>query len=122
MFLSNLIVALLGVVSVCAVDLLTDINIINRYWGQVSPYADNDENYFGVDYVGIPAGCQIVSSVVLQNRASIDSLRNKHIHSNVTQIDFRPAVTMMAEMMPASHRSSPILHPLRTHQEPSLAH
>ena len=66
MFLSNLLVALLGVASVCAVDLLTDINIINRYWGQVSPYADNDENYFGVDYVGIPAGCQIVSSVVLQ--------------------------------------------------------
>ena len=47
--------------SVQAQDLLTDITQIQRYWGQISPYADNSENYFGVDYVGLPSGCQIVS-------------------------------------------------------------
>jgi len=41
--------------------LLKDLNIISRYWGQISPYADNPENYFGVDYVGLPDGCQVVS-------------------------------------------------------------
>ena len=41
--------------------LLTDISIISRYWGQISTYADNPDNYFGVDYVGLPDGCQVVS-------------------------------------------------------------
>lgn len=45
------------------IDLLTDINKISRYWGQISPYADNPENYFGIDYVGLPDGCQIVRSL-----------------------------------------------------------
>ena len=70
MFLSRFVVSLLTVGAVRAVDLLTDINIINRHWGQVSPYADNDENYFGVDYVGLPAGCQIVSAMDLSNVGS----------------------------------------------------
>jgi hypothetical protein len=42
-------------------NLLTDISRISRSWGQISVYADNDEDYFGVDYVGLPDGCQIVS-------------------------------------------------------------
>jgi len=46
------------------VDLLTDITKISRYWGQISPYADNAEDHFGVDYVGLPDGCQIVSSKI----------------------------------------------------------
>lgn len=41
--------------------LLKDINIISRFWGQISPYADNSDNYFGVDYVGLPDTCQVVS-------------------------------------------------------------
>lgn len=44
-----------------AVNLLTDISQISRSWGQVSVYADNDEDYFGVGYVGLPDGCQVVS-------------------------------------------------------------
>ena len=44
-----------------AVNLLTDISQISRSWGQISIYADNDEDYFGVDYVGLPDGCQVVS-------------------------------------------------------------
>ena len=54
-------VLLLNAVAVGAQDLLTDITQIQRYWGQLSPYADNAENYFGVEYVGVPDGCQVVS-------------------------------------------------------------
>jgi hypothetical protein len=62
MKLSKLLVAISAAGSaVLAEDLLTDINKISRYWGQISPYADNPENYFGVDYVGLPEGCQIAS-------------------------------------------------------------
>ena len=43
-----------------AVELLTDITKIQKYWGQISPYADNSEDYFGVKYTGLPDGCQIV--------------------------------------------------------------
>lgn len=42
------------------VDLITDIGKISRSWGQISVYADNDESYFGVEYVGVPDGCQVV--------------------------------------------------------------
>lgn len=33
----------------------------NRLWGELSVYEDNDEDAFGVDYVGLPDGCQVVS-------------------------------------------------------------
>lgn len=56
------ITLLLSAASVGAqVNLLTDISQISRSWGQISVYADNPEDYFGVDYVGLPDGCQIVS-------------------------------------------------------------
>lgn len=45
-----------------SVELLKDINIIQKHWGQVSPYSDNEDDHFGVEYVGLPNGCQIVSS------------------------------------------------------------
>jgi hypothetical protein len=49
--------------------LLTDINAISRYWGQISPYADNPEDYFGVTYVGLPDGCGIEQVHLLQRHA-----------------------------------------------------
>jgi hypothetical protein len=62
MFFSKIAVgALLAVAQVRAVNLETDITKISRSWGQVSVYADNEEDYFGVEYVGLPDGCQIVS-------------------------------------------------------------
>ncbi|RFU23886.1 4-nitrophenylphosphatase/Acid phosphatase, partial [Scytalidium lignicola] len=51
------------------VDLLTDINQIQRYWGQISPYHDNPDDRFGVEYVGLPSGCQIESVHTLQRHA-----------------------------------------------------
>lgn len=41
--------------------LISDISQISSSWGQISPYTENAENYFGVESVGMPSGCQIVS-------------------------------------------------------------
>ncbi|KAK0945512.1 hypothetical protein LTR29_003117 [Friedmanniomyces endolithicus] len=49
--------------------LLTDINVISQYWGQISPYHDNAGAYFGVDDVGLPNGCQIEQVHSLQRHA-----------------------------------------------------
>lgn len=49
-------------------DLLTDINVISRSWGQISTYEDNAEDYFGVKNVGLPDGCQIEQAHSLQRR------------------------------------------------------
>jgi len=59
-YTSSLVHFLAAAVTVQGDDLLTDITKIQRYWGQLSPYADNAENYFGVENVGLPDGCQIV--------------------------------------------------------------
>jgi hypothetical protein len=49
--------------------ILTDINTISQYWGQISPYRDNDERFFGVDDIGLPDGCQIEQVHSLQRHA-----------------------------------------------------
>jgi hypothetical protein len=51
-------------------SLLTDLNIISPHWGQISPYADNAENYFGVQDVGLPDGCQVEQAHSLQRHAN----------------------------------------------------
>lgn len=50
-------------------QLVTDHNVIQRYWGQISPYADNAENYFGVEDIGLPDGCGIEQAHTLQRHA-----------------------------------------------------
>ncbi|OAP61598.1 hypothetical protein AYL99_03801 [Fonsecaea erecta] len=51
-------------------DLLTDIATIQQYWGQLTPYADNAEDYFGVSDVGLPDGCQVEQAHLLQRHGS----------------------------------------------------
>ena len=43
-----------------AVRLVTDVADMYRSWGELSVYADNPEDAFGVQYVGLPDGCQVV--------------------------------------------------------------
>ena len=50
-------------------QLETDLSSISRQWGQLSVYADNPENYFGVQDVGLPDGCQIEQAHTLQRHA-----------------------------------------------------
>jgi hypothetical protein len=64
-YLSSALLVAAAAVTVQAEDLLTDITKIQRYWGQITPYADNEPDYFGVGYVGLPDGCQIVSTFSL---------------------------------------------------------
>ncbi|EFY97843.1 histidine phosphatase superfamily (branch 2) [Metarhizium robertsii] len=53
--------------SVAAV--VTDIPSIYTSWGELSVYADNAEDAFGVQYVGLPDGCQVESVSTLQRHA-----------------------------------------------------
>lgn len=39
------------------VKLLTDIDQIQQYWGQVKPYNDTPASFFGVPNTGLPYGC-----------------------------------------------------------------
>ncbi len=52
-----------------AQNLTSDLGVISRYWGQISTYADNPENYFGVASVGLPAGCGLEQAHTLQRHA-----------------------------------------------------
>ena len=40
--------------------IISDIPSIHRSWGELSVYADNAEDAFGVKSVGLPDGCQVV--------------------------------------------------------------
>ena len=51
-------------------NLLTDLSTISQYWGQITPYSDNPENYFGVEDVGLPSDCQVEQAHVLQRHAN----------------------------------------------------
>jgi len=51
-------------------SLLTDLSLISPHWGQLTPYADNAEDYFGVQDVGLPNGCQIEQVHSLQRHAN----------------------------------------------------
>jgi len=51
-------------------ELLSDIETIQQYWGQITPYADNVDNYFGVENVGLPNGCQIEQAHLLERHGS----------------------------------------------------
>ena len=51
-------------------QLLTDINVIQQYWGQITPYADNSDDYFGVEDIGLPDGCQIEQVHLLERHGS----------------------------------------------------
>ncbi|KAF3916049.1 hypothetical protein ABW21_db0203366 [Orbilia brochopaga] len=50
-------------------QLLTDLSVISRYWGQHTPYIDNDDGYFGVKDVGLPDGCGIEQVHILHRHA-----------------------------------------------------
>jgi hypothetical protein len=50
-------------------NLLTDMSIISQHWGQISPYNDNDDRYFGVNDVALPDGCGIEQVHILHRHA-----------------------------------------------------
>lgn len=54
-----------------SVKLMTDINQISQHWGQIAPYTDNADDYFGVESVGLPDGCQVCPRRDCANPASM---------------------------------------------------
>jgi hypothetical protein len=50
-------------------QILTDMSVISQHWGQISPYFDNDDGYFGVQDVGLPDGCGIEQAHILHRHA-----------------------------------------------------
>ncbi|KAM3453194.1 hypothetical protein MY3296_003957 [Beauveria thailandica] len=50
-------------------QVLTDAKSASTSWGELSAYADNKEDAFGVGYVGLPDGCQVESVSTLQRHA-----------------------------------------------------
>src|SRR6266516_2339382 len=81
-----------SIVNAIDTDFLTDLSVISRNWGEVSPYEDNDENAFGIESVGLPVGCQIEQVHTLQrhgNRFPTNSaasgLNNKRFAAKVSQ-------------------------------------
>ena len=51
-------------------QLLTDITQIQRMWGQLSPYYDQNETSFGVQDVGVPDGCQVEQVHLIERHGS----------------------------------------------------
>ena len=51
-------------------DVLTDLTVVQQYWGQITPYGDNNESYFGISDVGLPDGCQIEQAHLLQRHGA----------------------------------------------------
>jgi hypothetical protein len=84
MFFSQLAAALLFSAAWAQVNLLTDISQVSRSWGQISVYEDNPEDYFGVDYVGLPDGCQIVSLLFRRPMARRQQLINVGIRQHAS--------------------------------------
>lgn len=50
--------------------LVSDIGIISKFWGQLSPYSENADSIFGVEHVGLPDGCQIEQAHTLQRHSN----------------------------------------------------
>lgn len=55
-----------------ATRLLTDLSKISRNWGHLSPYKDNPSDLFGVEYTGLPKGCQIVGAMNFKSFLSLN--------------------------------------------------
>lgn len=59
----NVLAVLAGLTSAAPAEkkrstqLLTDINVIQNYWGQIRPYNNSPAAYFGVKNTGLPDGC-----------------------------------------------------------------
>lgn len=50
--------------------LLTDLSVISKHWGQITPYSDNNETYFGVNDTGLPNSCQVEQVHLLERHGS----------------------------------------------------
>lgn len=57
------------------------VSSIYHSWGELSEYKDNAEDHFGVQFVGLPDGCQVVSDAsILETRDDINTrVRSRYL-------------------------------------------
>ncbi|CAD6500208.1 BgTH12-07391 [Blumeria graminis f. sp. triticale] len=101
-------ILLTGVVTTRAdvARVVTDINKISRNWGHLSPYANNRDDDFGVEYVGLPAGCQIESAHTLQRHA--ERFPTKGINDGRNNQRFSEKVTNFTSTHPKDLFTGPL--------------
>ncbi|ATY58268.1 Histidine phosphatase clade-2 [Cordyceps militaris] len=63
------VAVLAAAASSASAHVVTDAKLVSTSWGELSSYADNQEDFFGVGYVGLPDGCQVESVSTLQRHA-----------------------------------------------------
>ncbi|KAI9642401.1 hypothetical protein NHQ30_009205 [Ciborinia camelliae] len=117
MYLSTLIATNALLASATATHLLTDINKIQNYWGEIAPYSDNDEDYFGVEYVGLPEGCQVESVQVLQRHG--DRFQTSSEDDGVNDQRFADKVTNFTSTSSNSTFTGPLAF-LNTYEYPMI--
>ena len=93
--------------------LLTDLSIISKHWGQISPYADNNDMYFGVQDVGIPDGCGIEQVHSLQRHAN--RFPTSAYDDGANNEDFGQKVTNFTSANPNASFTGPLAF-LKTYQ------
>lgn len=87
-------------------NIVSDINVISQYWGQISPYVDNAESYFGVDDVGLPDGCQIEQVHSLQRHA--DRFPTAYFDDGINDENFSQKVENFTEANPSAQFTGPL--------------
>ncbi|KAF1349733.1 histidine phosphatase superfamily [Delphinella strobiligena] len=85
---------------------ISDLSVISQYWGQISPYSDNAENYFGVDDVGLPNGCQIEQVHTLQRHAN--RFPTSSTEDGINDEDFAAKVLNWTEANPSKAFTGPL--------------
>jgi len=87
-------------------SIVTDPAIYSRLWGQISTYADNPFNYFGVQDVGIPSGCQIEQVHTLQRHAN--RFPTSALEDGTNDMRFAGKLTNYTTARPSSAFSGPL--------------
>ncbi|KAH8674341.1 histidine phosphatase [Xylariales sp. PMI_506] len=87
-------------------SLVTDLSVISRYWGQLSTYAANEENYFGVNSVGLPAGCAVEQAHLLQRHAQ--RFPTSEFDDGPNDADFATKVFNWTRASPAEQFTGPL--------------
>lgn len=87
-------------------NLLTDLSVISRSWGQISVYADNPENYFGVQDVGLPDGCQIEQVHNLQRHAQ--RFPTSYFDDGINDVNFAGKVMNFSIAHPTAKFTGPL--------------
>src|ERR1700742_5204113 len=87
-------------------ELLTDITVIQQYWGQITPYGDNADDYFGVSDVGLPDGCQVEQAHLLQRHGS--RFPGSTFDDGPNMANFAAKIANWTQANPSSQFSGPL--------------